>query len=169
MSFLSFLKNLFSHREDQTEQQLEAERKALRDAWGLDVDDPVIEETPAPELQTDPTGKAYDENLWRNKLIRTATSQREIQKPEFGELLSALFHESQNLGFPPDFVFQSVKDAYQAGARAVVADRRISHSEHIYLDQLKDILGLPDDMAKSILETVIREAEEVFKTKITKE
>ena len=46
--------------------------------------------------------------------------------------------------------------------RRAVADRVVTEAEHRKLDFARDLLGIPDREAESILDTVVAEAETFF-------
>ena len=170
MGFLTALKNLLSHETATAADDVEKEREALRQAWGLDADDPVLAPVVAeasPEAATDGTASAYDLHRWQNKVVHLATEAREIAKPDFATHLAAIMAEYHNLNIAPEAAFETAKTAFTSALRHVVADRQVTVAEHQYLDSLKEALGLPNDVAAGLLATVVAEAEAVFKTGIT--
>jgi hypothetical protein len=46
--------------------------------------------------------------------------------------------------------------------RRAVSDRHFTEEEHRRLDQVRDLMGLPDTEAEAILHTIIAEAEAFF-------
>lgn len=172
MGFLTALKNLLSYENAVTGEDLEKQREALRRAWGLDADDPVlaapVEQRQAESQATpDGTASAYDMHRWQNKVVHLATEAREIAKPAFATHLTAIMAEYRNLNIPPEAAFETAKTAFTSALRHVVADRQVTVAEHHYLDSLKEALGLPNDVAAGLLATVVAEAEAVFKARVT--
>jgi hypothetical protein len=172
MGFLTALKNLLSHEPTTPQDDVEKEREALRQAWGLDADDPVLA-PPQPETSQeepspiDGTASAYDLHRWQNKVVHLATEAREIAKPDFAAHLAAIMAEYHNLNIPPEAAFETAKTAFTSALRHVVADRQVTVAEHQYLETLKEALGLPNDIAAGLLASVVAEAEAVFKARVT--
>lgn len=166
MSFLGSILGLIKSRENADEALSEKEREALRQAWGLDADDPVLESADAPHEATDPSGTTYDQQIWRKKIIRTVSDPSEIGRDRFFEHVAALWNESHALGLAPEVTFQTAKDAFRGAVRHVLADNEITQAEHIYLDELKEALGLPNEMAAEITREVANEAAAIFKSQV---
>ena len=105
MGFLSALKNLLSPDVTTPEIVTEKEREALRRAWGLDPDDPVLaperaDQKASAQAELDPSGSSYDRHLWQNKMVRFATEAKEIAKIDFAGHVAELMAEHRNLGTP---------------------------------------------------------------------
>lgn len=164
MAFLSALKKFLNPQPSDHEVDLEAEREALRKAWNLDADDPVLNE--GIKHETDPTGVGYDEHLWHNKLIGLCSESAETGRENLASAISELMGESRNLGLAPQKVYSTAQVAFEILVRQVVADRRVTLAEHAALDSVRDSLCLPNDVAANILEKVVQEAESVFQSKI---
>lgn len=164
MAFLNALKKLLAPQSSKHEVDLEAEREALRKAWNLDADDPVLSQ--GVKHETDPTGVGYDEHLWHNKLIGLCSDSSETGRENLAATISELMGESRNLGLAPQKVYSTAQVAFEILVRQVVADRRVTFAEHAALDSVRDSLCLPNDVAANILEKVVQEAESVFQSKI---
>lgn len=169
MGFLSALKHLLAPEAAPLEAEIDKEREALRQAWGLDADDPVLVD-PESLQPHHPVGEglasAYDHNLWRQKLIHTATDAREMARPDFASHVATLMAEHHNLGVAAEEAFEAAIAAFQNAVRQVVADRRVTTEEHGYLDRLRDGLGLPIPAAEDVVRQIVAEAEAVFKARI---
>ncbi|MFM7130711.1 MAG: hypothetical protein ACKO0V_15280 [bacterium] len=165
MLFIQTLRRLFGGElpEDLAARR-EREREALRKAWHLDADDPVMVDENRYHEPTDPAGQGYDEHLWRGKLVNLCS---EINaKNDLAGQAKILMGEAHNLAIGPKVIFESAQAAFQSAIRQVVADRHVTDEEHRRLDALRDALGLPDDLAAEILETIAAEASAIFKSQI---
>lgn len=165
MLFIQSLRRLFGgeQTEDLAAQRIR-EREALRKAWNLDADDPVmVDESRTPEPD-DPTGHSFDEHLWRGRLTHLCS---EIHaKTDLANQIKILLGEAKNLNIAPQAIFESAQAAFESAIRQVVADRQVTDDEHRQLDDLRDALGLPDVLAADILEKIADEARTVFKSQI---
>lgn len=171
MGFLSALKNLLSPDVTTPEMDTEKEREALRRAWGLDPDDPVLaperaDQKASEQAELDPSGSSYDRHLWQNKMVRFATEAKEIAKIDFAGHVAELMAEHRNLGISDELANATAYSAFETAVRNVVADRKISLAEHAYLDALREALGLPNETATEIVKGVVADAESVFQAKI---
>lgn len=165
MAFLSSLKKWLAPTTADSDADLDKEREALRKAWNLDSDDPVLAE-PAVHQEIDPTGNSYDEHLWHNKLIHLCNHSADVGTESLGQAVHALLNESRNLGLEPQKVFDTAKEGFEILVRQVVADRQVTLAEHAMLEEVRDALCLPNEVAADLLEKVVKEAENVFHVKI---
>lgn len=165
MAFLNALKKWINSRQGDQDQELEREREALRKAWNLDADDPVLA-TDSGHEETDPTGKLYDEQLWHHKLVKLCSEMSSGGRENLPDQIAELMGESVNLGITPEKIYQTAMEAFEVLVRHVVADRQITVAEHASLDAVRDHLRLPNEVAASILEKIVAEAEGVFQAKI---
>lgn len=166
MSLFATILDLLKSRESRGESMSEKEREALRQAWGMDENDPVAEATEARREAHDPTGTTYDQQMWRKKVIRMVSDPAEIGRDNFFAHIGEIWKESHALGISPEVIFETAKDAFRGAVRHVVADREITTAEHLYLEELKETIGLPNDMAARITQEVVAEAEAIFDGKI---
>lgn len=166
MSLFASILSLLKSRESNGEEISEQEREALRQAWGLDPSDPVLDSAEMRREATDPTGTTYDQQIWRKKIVRTVSDPAEICRERFFEHVSEIWKESLALGLSPEVIFETAREAFRSAVRHVVADKEITKAEHIYLEELKEVLGLPNDMAAKITQEIVAEAESIFSAKI---
>jgi len=166
MSLFATILDLLKSRESRGEAMSEKEREALRQAWGMDENDPVEEAVETHREATDPTGTTYDQQMWRKKVIRTVSDPAEIGQDNFFAHLAEIWKESHALGISPEAIFETAQTAFRGAVRHVVTDREITTGEHLYLEELKETLGLPNEIATRITHEVVQEAEAIFEEKI---
>lgn len=166
MSLFASILSLLKSRDTNGEEITEQEREALRQAWGLDPSDPVLDSAEMHREPTDPTGTSYDQQIWRKKIVRIVSDPAEISRERFFEHVSEIWKESHALGFSPEVIFETAQEAFRSAVRHVVADREITTAEHIYLEEIKEVFGLPNDMAEKITREIVTEAETIFESKI---
>ncbi len=166
MSLFATILGLLKSRDTNGEEISEQEREALRQAWGLDPSDPVLDSAEVQREATDPTGTTYDQQMWRKKIVRTVADPAEISRDRFFEHLSEIWNESHALGLSPEGIYETAREAFRSAVRHVVADKEITQAEHIYLEELKTVLGLPDEMASQLTAEIVKEAEAIFAGKI---
>lgn len=165
MLFIQTLKRLFGgEASGETAALRDREREALRKAWNLDADDPVMVEECRRQEPDDPTGQGYDEHLWRGRLANLCSEIHD--RTDLAEQVKILMGEAHNLAIAPQAIFETAQAAFESAIRQVVADRQVTDDEHRQLDDLRDALGLPDVLAADILEKVADEARTVFKSQI---
>lgn len=169
MGFLSALKHLLAPEATPVEAEIDKQREALRQAWGLDADDPVLvdpESLKPHHPAAEGIASSYDHNLWRQKLIHTATDVKEMARPDFASHVATLMAEHHNLGVSAEDAYDAAISAFQNAVRQVVADRRVTTEEHAYLDRLRDGLGLPIPAAEEAVRGIVTEAEAIFKARV---
>ena len=118
---------------------------------GVDADDLPI----APEEQF--AAGEFDRTQWAKKVKRILERLPESQ----GDWADALA-ESKAMDFEPAWVQRCIRDEFTMLVRRAVADRVVTESEHRKLDLARDLLGIPDGEAESILHAVVSEAENFF-------
>lgn len=166
MSIFGAILNLLKSRESSGDPLSDKEREALRQAWGMDANDPVDDHPEPAREVTDPTGITYDGLMWRKKIARMVIEPAEIGRENFQAHLAEIWNESHALGLSPEAIFETAKTAFRNAVRHVVADRVITQAEHRYLENLQETFGLPGEMAARITQEVITEAETIFAAKI---
>lgn len=166
MSIFGSILNLLKSRESSDGPLTEKERESLRQAWGMDANDPLDDHPEPVKEVTDPTGVTYDELMWRKKIARMVIDPAEIGRENFQARLAEIWHESHALGLSPEAIFETARNAFHGAVRHVVADRVITQTEHRYLEMLQDTFGLPGEMAAQITQEVTREAETIFAARI---
>lgn len=166
MSLFASILSLLKSRETNGEEISEQEREALRQAWGLDPSDPVLDAAETRKEATDPTGTTYDQQMWRKKIVRMVSDPAEISRERFFEHVSEIWKESHALGLSSEVIFDTAREAFRNAVRHVVADKEITKAEQIYLEEVKEVLGLPNEMASKITQEIVTEAETIFTSKI---
>ena len=70
--------------------------------------------------------------------------------------------EAKAMGFEPEWVALRSRDEFALLVRRAVSDRVVTEAEHRKIDLARDLIGIPDAEAESILAKVIAEAETFF-------
>lgn len=166
MSLFATILSMLKSSDSTSEEISEKEREALRQAWGLDPSDPLQDSAEVRRETIDPNGATYDQQIWRKKMVRTVSDPDEIRHDDFIDRVKEVWTESQTLGLAPEVIFETARDAFRSAVRHVVADREITSSEHKYLEELKEAIGLPNEIAESITREIVVEAESIFASKI---
>lgn len=118
---------------------------------GVDPDEvPLAPETPFESA-------AHDRIQWAKKLKRVLTELPE-SRAEWDDLAA----EARAMDFDPAWVRQHGRDEFALLVCRVVADRVVSEEEHRKLDLARDLIGMPDADAETILDAVVTEAESFF-------
>jgi len=118
---------------------------------GVDPDSlPIADETPF-------ESGAYDRAQWAKKLKRVLNALPD-SRPQWDDVAA----EAKAMDFDPAWVAQSHRDEFALLVRRAVADRHVTEAEHRKLDLARDLIGIPDAEAESILNGVIAEAETFF-------
>ena len=118
---------------------------------GVDPDTlPIADETPF-------ESGAYDRAQWAKKFKRVLTELPESRN-EWDDVVA----EAKAMGFDADWVAVRGRDEFALLVRRAVADRVVTEAEHRNLDLARDLLGIPDPEAESILHDVVKEAESFF-------
>jgi hypothetical protein len=102
-------------------------------------------------------GEAYSRTLWRKKLARILDKLPESQT-EWEPLLS----EARSLNFDTSWVEGSLRAEFSLLLRRAVADGVVTGMEHRKLDLARDLIGMTEQEAESLLHTVAAEAEQFF-------
>ena len=147
MGFFDALKRALggSRAPDYTPREIEAIH------LGVDPDSlPIADETPF-------ESGAYDRAQWAKKLKRVLNSLPD-SRPQWDDVAA----EANAMDFDPAWVAQSYRDEFALLVRKAVADRVVTDAEHRKLDLARDLLGIPDAEAESILTTLVSEAESFF-------
>jgi hypothetical protein len=66
------------------------------------------------------------------------------------------------MDFDPAWVAQCSRDEFALLVRRAVADRVVTEAEHRKLDLARDLIGIPDAEAETILHAIVAEAETFF-------
>jgi hypothetical protein len=106
-------------------------------------------QTPGPEI--------YDRIQWEKKLKRILNELPD-SKPEWTDLLT----EARALGFEPAWIHDCQVEEFRMLIRQAVADRHVTEEEHRKLDLARDLIGLSEAEADTILHAIISEAEAFF-------
>ncbi len=118
---------------------------------GVDPDElPLSPETPF-------ESGAYDRAQWAKKLKRVLA-----ELPDSRADWEDVAAEARAMDFDPAWVAQCGRDEFAMLVRRAVADRVVTEAEHRKLDLARDLLGIPDAEAVSILHAVVAEAETFF-------
>jgi hypothetical protein len=129
-----------------------ASDERLGRVWGLgDTDDQHAASADAFQ------GGEYDRKNWRKKLKRIL-GDLPASRGDWAELMS----EAHALGFAHDELANWCRDEFTLLVRRIVADRVVTEAEHRKLDVARDLLGIPDAEAESILKAVVEDAEHFF-------
>jgi hypothetical protein len=120
---------------------------------------------PGPGLGSDPTRseaptpgpEVYDRIQWQKKLKRILAELPD-SKPEWTTLLT----EARALGFEPDWIRGCQLEEFRMLIRQAVADRHVTEAEHRKLDLARDLIGLSEAEAETILHAIVAEAEAFF-------
>jgi hypothetical protein len=118
---------------------------------GVDPDElPLPTETPF-------ESGIYDRAQWAKKLKRVLAELPDSQS-EWEDVAA----EARAMDFDPAWVAQCGRDEFTLLVRRAVADRVVTEAEHRKLDLVRDLLGIPEAEAVSILNAVVAEAESFF-------
>jgi hypothetical protein len=118
---------------------------------GVDPDAmPIAEEVPF-------ESGAYDRAQWSKKLKRVL-SELPGSQGEWEDVAS----EARAMDFDPAWVAQRGREEFAMLVRRAVADRVVTEAEHRKLDLARDLIGIPDAEAVTILNAIVAEAETFF-------
>lgn len=137
-------------------------RLRLAEAWGLsDTSHPEFpRRVPAadPEaMAAPPRTSAYDLEQWRRRLRRLLDTLPE-SKSEWADFVA----DGRALGLDEEWMLQTQIEEFTFMIRRAVADRHFTPAEHAALDQARELIGLSEDDAESLVRRVIAEAESFF-------
>jgi hypothetical protein len=99
----------------------------------------------------------YGRNLWRKKLPRVMDKLPDSE-PEW----EAHMAEARSLGLDAEWVAASLRAEFALLLRRVVADGVITGREHLRVESARDLIGLSEEEAAQILQTIVAEAETFF-------
>jgi hypothetical protein len=119
----------------------------------------------APELAGDkhrsetptPGPDVYDRVQWQKKLKRVLDDLPASQA-EWPILMT----EARALGFDVPWVQDCQREEFQMLIRQAVADRHVTEEEHRKLDLARDLMGISEPEAESLLHAIAAEAEAFF-------
>ena len=118
---------------------------------GVDPDTlPITPETPFASAE-------YDRAQWARKLKRVLDDLPE-SRPQWQDVAA----EANAMDFDPAWVAQCGRDEFALMVRRAVADRVVTEAEHYKLDMARDLIGIPDAEAETILHAIVAEAETFF-------
>jgi hypothetical protein len=118
---------------------------------GVDPDTlPLAPETPF-------ESGVYDRAQWEKKLKRVLA-----ELPDSRADWDDVAAEARAMDFDPAWVKQCGLDEFALLVRRAVADRIVTEAEHRKLDLARDLIGIPDADAVTILHAVVSEAETFF-------
>jgi len=142
---------------------------ALRRTLGVETDlKPSAREVEARFLGVDPDSLpltpetpfesgVYDRAQWAKKLKRVLA-----ELPETRAEWEGVAAEARAMDFDPAWVAQCSRDEFALLVRRAVADRVVTEAEHRKLDLARDLIGIPDAEAETILHAIVAEAETFF-------
>jgi len=105
--------------------------------------------TPGPDV--------YDRVQWQKKLKRIL-DELPASKAEWPILMT----EARALGFDAPWVHDCQLEEFQMLIRQAVSDRHVTEEEHRKLDLARDLIGIPEVEAESLLHAIVAEAEAFF-------
>lgn len=118
---------------------------------GVDPDElPLTPETPF-------ESGAYDRAQWVKKLKRVM-AELPGSRGDWEDVAA----EARAMDFDPAWVADCCRDEFALMVRRAVADRVVTEAEHRKLDLARDLIGMPDAEAVTILNAVVAEAESFF-------
>lgn len=121
--------------------------------------------TAAPEPQSDkpytesptPGPDVYDRVQWHKKLKRILNELPGAQSEWPG-----LMTEARALGFDAPWIHHCQIEEFRMLVRQAVSDRHVTEEEHHRLDLARDLIGIPEAEAETILHAIVAEAEAFF-------
>jgi hypothetical protein len=133
-------------------------KKRIRDAWGLDAEEPSAEAT-AKDVGEDEatTASAYDRSHWKKKLRHLLDALPESQKG-----WQDLMTEANALELKPEWVAKQQREEFAFLIRRAVSDRVVSEDDHHKLDLARKLIGLSEKEAEDKLHAIVAEAEAFF-------
>jgi hypothetical protein len=118
---------------------------------GVDSDElPLSPETPF-------ESGIYDRAQWAKKLKRVLAGLPD-SRADWEDVAA----EARAMDFDPAWVAQCGRDEFALLVRRAVADRVVTEAEHRKLDLARDLIGIPDAEAETILVAIVAEAETFF-------
>jgi hypothetical protein len=119
----------------------------------LGVDPDTLPLTPETPFESG----TYDRAQWAKKLKRVLA-----ELPESRADWEDVAAEAKAMDFDPAWVAQCERDEFALLVRRAVADRVVTEAEHRKIDLARDLLGIPDAEAVTILHAIVAEAESFF-------
>ena len=119
--------------------------------------DGVIPAADPEAMAAPPKSSIYDRDQWRKKLKRIVAGLPSTE-PQWDDLAQ----EAGALDFGEDWIARCYREEFGLMMRQVVSDRVITSAEHRKLETARELMGIPDPEAESLLKAIIAEAEEFF-------
>lgn len=151
MEFIEALKRVFSpEKQAKTTEQTRAK---LRQAWGLD------DEEPAGSVAHEPAGTVseYDRKQWHRRLRRILA-----ELPDSRGRWEELMADAHALGLETSWIEQRQREEFAFLIRGAVSDLTISEEEHEKLELARKLIGMPPPEAERLLHSITAEAEAFF-------
>jgi hypothetical protein len=123
------------------------------EAQFLGVDPDTLPLTPETPFESG----VYDRAQWAKKFKRVLS-----ELPESRADWEDVAAEARAMDFDPAWVKQCGLDEFALMVRRAVADQVVTEAEHRKLDLARDLIGIPDDEAVTILHAIVAEAETFF-------
>jgi hypothetical protein len=157
MGFFDALKRILSHNTHP--HATDADRKRIRDAWGLDDDEPTME--PNPEGKSSAPGEAsasaYDRAQWEKRL-RKILDELPGSRSHWQELMT----EAHALKLEPEWIADRQREQFGFLVRKAVSDRVVSEEDHQKLELARKLIGMPEAEAEATLHAIMAEATAFF-------
>lgn len=147
MGFLSALRHLLTDSSHAERSPESLER--FRNAWGLE-DEAVAVAEPA-------AASEYDRTQWRRKLHHIFEKDPTAE----GEW-PALMREAKALKLDVGWVASGMREEFTMMIRGLIADRRLSETDRARLDAVRDRIGLSEDEAAALVQSVVADARRFF-------
>jgi hypothetical protein len=120
----------------------------IKAAWGLD-------DAQGPQAAGE--SHLYDRSQWHRKL-KTILGNLPSSRAEWSDLE----RDARALNFEPEWVARCQLEEFELLIRKAVSDRIFTDDEHQKLELARQLIGLTEAEAESLLERVSREAETFF-------
>jgi hypothetical protein len=151
MGFFAALKRVLNH--DSAVYKADETRKRIRDAWGLDEDEPPGQSHTA----EGPGASAYDRSQWQKRLHRVLDDLPASQ-PQWHDLVT----DAQALKLETEWIAECQRQEFAFLVRRAVSDRVVSEVEHQKLDLARELIGMSEAEAEGVLHAIMAEAEAFF-------
>ncbi|HEX8201737.1 MAG TPA: hypothetical protein VF590_14745, partial [Isosphaeraceae bacterium] len=142
------------------------QRRRLAELWGLDEQEAFgdaedASASPPTEAEADADADAatgdYDRAQWQKKMKRILE-----ELPGSREQWGPLMAEARALGFDGPWMYRAQIEEFTLLVRRAVADGVFTEKEHQTLDLARDLMGLPEAEAESLVHGIVTEAETFF-------
>jgi len=155
MGFLSALRNFLADkaRLDASEDSLER----IRDAWGLDSEPGDAARSPIAPGPDAASASAYDRANWRRKL-HTVFEKFPATKSEWPGLMT----EARALRLDDAWIEDGIVEEFTMMIRGLLADRRLSEDEIARIQAVRLMIGMSEDRAAAVVQSVVADAERFF-------